>query len=109
MTIVMNGIKSEELIMINTTMLNELCKNFDNAEIRRKIIEQYQDIDTSLTGNNENGETVELYIGTEKNVDGTINDNALIVKTYQTNGWVRVNYYNGNGEPSGETFEGRWN
>ena len=44
--------------MINTTMLNELCKNFDNAEIRRKIIEQYQDIDTSLTGNNENGETV---------------------------------------------------
>lgn len=85
--------------MNNTENLNALCKDFDNIDNRREIIRLFNDIDTALTGNNENGETVELHISKD----------ALITKTYQANGWVRVNYYDNNGEMTDETFEGRWN
>lgn len=84
--------------MFDTKTLNVLCKDFNDVKIRKQIIEQYKNVDTAFTGENEHGEMVELHIGSEE----------LITKTYQDNGWVRVNYYDSEGEPTGETFEGRW-
>ena len=49
-------------------------------------------------GKNENGEDIEIHIS----------KTSIIYKTYQSNGWLRVNYYDENGLPNGETFEGRW-
>lgn len=34
---------------------------------------------------------------------------GMDVKTYQTNGWIRVNSYDKDGFSEGETFEGRHN
>ena len=87
--------------MMSNEKLNDLAKDFDNIENRREIIRLLSDIDTALTGDNENGETVEIHICEGKE--------PLITKTYQENGWVRVNYYDSNGEMTGESFEGRWN
>lgn len=84
---------------VNTNQLNELCKTIDNVETRRMIVELYKDVDTAFTGNNEHNETVELHIS----------DEGMIIKTYQNNGWLRVNYYDKDGAAEGETFEGRWN
>lgn len=53
-----------------------------------------------------------------KNVDGEmviatlIDDPTLVddysITTYQTNGHVRISYYNGYGNLTGETYEGKW-
>lgn len=84
---------------VDTKQLNELCQNFDNIESRKKVIELYQDVDTSFSGNNENNETVEIHVS----------PSGLVTKTYQNNGWIRVNYYDSCGVAEGESFEGRWN
>lgn len=34
---------------------------------------------------------------------------GLEVRTFQDNGWLRVNHYTEDGFDDGETFEGRWN
>lgn len=77
---------------------NELSREMNTAEGRRKVIELYKDSDTSYSGVNEDGETVLV----------SISETGLVVKTFQSNGWCRVNYYDSNGVAEGETFEGRW-
>ena len=37
----------------------------------------------------------------------SIAKDSIVVKTNQSNGWIRVNYYDENGNPEGESFEGR--
>ena len=81
------------------TIPNELTKDFADIEARRKIIEKYADSEQAFFGKNEDGEDVELHVA----------ESGIILKTYQTNGWLRVNYYDANGYAEGETFEGRWN
>ena len=49
-------------------------------------------------GKNEHGESVYLSVA----------KTGIILKTEQHNGWVRVNYYDENGFPTGESFDGRW-
>ena len=78
---------------------NELAKNFADIESRRKIIEEYADSEQPFFGINEDEEQVELHVA----------ESGIILKTYQSNGWLRVNYYDAEGYPEGETFEGKWN
>lgn len=47
-------------------------------------------------GENEDGETV--MVGRDKG-------NGYSVRTFQKNGWHRINYYDEEGRPEGETFE----
>lgn len=75
-----------------------LGKNFADILARREIIKEYQNANTTFSGNNENGEKVELHVS----------ENGIILKTYQENGYVRVNYYNAEEFEEGESFEGRW-
>lgn len=51
-------------------------------------------------GKNEDGEDV--VVGLEEKV-------AMTIKTFQNNGWVRVDDYDGNGLLDSSTYEGRWN
>ena len=59
---------------------------------------EYGNSKTSFSGKNENGETVFVHVASDN----------IIIDTYQSNGWVRRNFYNANGIPEGETFEGKW-
>lgn len=78
---------------------NELAKNFINVEGRKEIIKKYGNSKQAFFGENEDGEQVELHVA----------DDGIILKTYQENGWVRVNYYDADGYAEGESFDGRWN
>ena len=72
--------------------------NFNNPEEVKKAIESYKDFPDMLMGGNPKEESIEI----------SFTESAATVKTYQNNGWVRVNYYNSEGYCEGETFEGRW-
>lgn len=78
--------------------LNELAKDFAEIEVRKQIIEQYGNSDMPFEGVNADGEMTELHVAPD----------GIIKKTYQANGWLRVNYYDANGHDDGETFEGKW-
>lgn len=77
---------------------NELSKDFANVESRKKIIAQHANSEQAFFGENEDGEDVELHVSPE----------GIILKTYQSNGHVRINYYDSNGILEGESFDGRW-
>lgn len=77
---------------------DELGRDFGKVETRRKIMEQYGDCKSIFCGNNEDGEMVEIHVSAD----------GIILKTFQLNGWVRVNDYDVNGYDCGETFEGKW-
>lgn len=78
---------------------NELSIRFADIKGRKELIAKYGDSNTMFTGENADGEMVTLSIDKE---------NGIVLKTNQTNGWVRVNYYNKEGVAEGETFEGKW-
>lgn len=77
---------------------NKLSARFNEPEIRRQIMREYGDSTTAFCGTNEDNELVEMSVFLDK----------IIVKTYQQNGWLRVNHFDECGYPSGETYEGRW-
>lgn len=78
----------------------ENCIVFDgnNPELIRNLMEQYGDSKFPYHGINEDGEDIEIHIC----------KSSVVHKTYQNNGWLRVNYYDKNGLPNGEMFDGRW-
>ena len=78
---------------------NELSREFSTAAGRRRLIELYGNTDTAFVGHNEDGEQVSVSFDTEK---------GIVLNTYQENGWVRVNYYDKDGNLAGETFDGKW-
>lgn len=78
---------------------NLLTSQFADVKARRELIAKYGESNTMFTGENAEGEMVTMSIDKE---------NGIVLKTYQTNGWVRVNYYNKDGVAEGETFEGKW-
>lgn len=80
------------------TIPNELTKNFADIEARKEIIEKFADSEQAFSGQNEDGEDVEIHVA----------ESGIILKTYQSNGWLRVNYYGADGHAEGETFEGKW-
>lgn len=77
---------------------NELTVNFNDIECRRKLIELYGDKNTAYSGVNDQGEKV--YIAISKH--------GIQTRTNQSNGWIRVNYYDKNGHCDGESYDGRW-
>lgn len=81
-----------------TQIPNELTKNFKDPAVRRKLMQEYADC-RGFQGKNEDDEVVWV----------DITSTQIIVTTYQKNGWIRVNYYDENGLPSGETYSGKWN
>lgn len=67
----------------------------------KKFVEcmaKYGDSEQPFFGKNSNGETVCVHIAKD----------SIIIDTYQSNGWLRKNYFNSNGVADGEAFEGRW-
>lgn len=79
---------------------NELSAQFFTVAGRKKLIELYGSSDTMFTGNNDDGEMVQVSFDSVY---------GIVLKTYQNNGWVRVNYYDNQGYSTGEGFDGRWN
>lgn len=71
---------------------------FTTDKGRQVLMERYGDSNAAYSGENEDGEHVLVSISHE----------SIVVNTYQSNGWVRVNYYDADGHPDGETFDGRW-
>ena len=77
---------------------NVLSSKFDTVDARKKIIAMFADSVNLFSGTNEDREMVTL----------TVSKCGLILTTYQTNGWVRINYYDEKGQVEGENFDGRW-
>jgi hypothetical protein len=73
-----------------------LSVDFSEPEQVRSLINDNES--GMFGGKNNDGEDVMVLIS--KGEEAT-------VKTFQENGWLRVNYYNSNGYSEGETFEGR--
>ena len=78
--------------------MNEIYFDGNNSELLVSLMEEYGNSKFPFYGENEEGEKTEIHISTD----------SVIYKTFQKNRWVRVNYYDENGLPNGETFEGRW-
>lgn len=78
---------------------NELSSQFFTAAGRKRLVDLYGHEKTMFTGNNDDGETVNVSFDTE---------NGIVLKTFQNNGWCRANYYDKNGYSTGEGYEGRW-
>lgn len=80
------------------TIPNALSCKFSTVKGRKQLICEYGNSDTMYSGKNEDGE----------NVTVSIDYTGIVLNTYQHNGWVRVNYYDADGNASGETFNGKW-
>ena len=78
---------------------NELSARFADIDGRKALIEKYGDSKSMFSGENADGETVEVSIDKE---------NGIILKTNQHNGWIRVNYYDKDGTAAGESCDGKW-
>ena len=71
---------------------------FTSVKGRQALMQCYGDSEAAYSGENEDGEQVLVSISHE----------GIVLHTYQSNGWVRINYYDAEGHPDGETFDGRW-
>lgn len=69
-----------------------------NPKFLCELMEKYGDSEYPFCGKNDNGEDTEIHIS---KMD-------IIYKTYQNNGWIRVNYFDKNGYLNEESFDGRW-
>lgn len=83
----------------NNDMRQILTDTLDMSdyEVRKNFIQNNES--SIYGGKNEENEDVMVFL--EKGLEMTI-------KTFQNNGWLRVNYYTADGYSDGETFEGRW-
>lgn len=79
-------------------MSNNILFNGNDAEGLKKLMAEHGNSHSPKYGKNAAGEDVEIHIAKD----------SIVYKTYQSNGWLRVNHYDENGQPAGETFEGRW-
>lgn len=78
--------------------INELAEDFDNSDSRRLLIQEFGNIKFPISGRNDSGEKILL----------NVSKNGIVVDTFQSNGWVRLNFYDADGNPEGESFDGRW-
>lgn len=77
---------------------NKLSMNFNTPAGRRELMKLYGESTFPYVGTNADGEEVKV----------SITKTSIVVQTYQSNGWVRVNYYDEEGLAAGETFDGKW-
>ena len=80
------------------TIPNELSARFDEVEVRKQIMEEYGDSATDFIGENADDELVSMAVYHDK----------IIVTTYQSNHWVRKDYYDENGYYECEMYDGKW-
>lgn len=73
--------------------------DFSNPEEVREAISRFKDCPGIFSGRNQNNE--EIWIS-------FFSDSTAELRTFQNNGWERVNYYSCDGECECETFEGKW-
>ena len=78
--------------------LNELTKSFEETSTKIILMNEFGNIDQALSGVNENGEDILL----------SINPDSIVVSTNQSNGWIRLDYYDKYGEYDEEIYEGKW-
>ncbi len=71
--------------------------DFCDLDLMVSLMDDYQKYDSTLFGTNENGEHVNIGIYKDR----------IAVRTYQKNGWTRLNVYYRDGS-SEEVFDGRW-
>ena len=71
------------------------AQKFTTIKGRKELMRNYNGI---YAGTNADGEKVQLSVASDK----------VELTTLQSNGWVRVNFYNAEGLPCGETFDGKW-
>ena len=76
----------------------DLCMGFGTAAGRKELIRQYAESEFPFSGKNVDGEDTLVSISAL----------GIVCETFQENGWVRVDYYDANGEFEGQTFDGRW-
>lgn len=74
--------------------------DFGNPASVMDAIEKYGDLPDMLFAKNEDGEEQQISISTSS---------GIVLRTYQNNGWVRVDYFDIKGNLEDETFDGRWN
>lgn len=77
---------------------NEIQFDSSNPKMLRDLMKEHGRSKFPFYGKNDEGEDIEIHIA----------EDNIIHKTYQKNGWLRVNYFDADGYPAGETFEGRW-
>lgn len=77
---------------------NQVQFDSNNPGLIRNLMKEYGNSDSPFFGKNDEGEDIEIHISKD----------SIIYKTYQSNGWLRVNYFDSDGYPAGETFDGRW-
>ena len=78
---------------------NEVSARFADADGRRELIRMYGGSNTIFTGENADGEMIVVSFDAKTGIK---------LVTNQSNGWVRVNYYDKEGYAEGETFDGKW-
>ena len=82
-----------DYVEINPRDRDGLIAVMDDCKANPKKYEQY------LIGKNESGEKILLYV----------NEDNIVVETWQSNGWIRKNYYYRDPDcPDEELFDGRW-
>lgn len=77
--------------------MSELEFRFDTPESRKILMDKYGEMRNMYIGRNENDELVHISIAPK----------SVITRTYQHNGWIRVNFYDEDGFPCGESYSGR--
>lgn len=77
------------------TIPDSACQKFTSATGRKELMQEYFGF---FSGKNADDETVQL----------SIDPYMMELTTFQSNGWVRVNFYDAEGLPCGETFNGKW-
>lgn len=77
---------------------NELSERFMTPAGRKELMKKYGGLQSMFAGINEDGEHVHVSIAT----------NNIVMSTFQSNGWIRVNFYDEEGFPCGESFDGRF-
>lgn len=76
----------------------QLILDFSNPEEVKEAIKRYRHLDHSVDGINQNGEQQHI----------SFSESGAVLTTYQANGFVRINYFDENGQLEGEAFDGRW-
>lgn len=76
----------------------EDLKLFKTPQGRCKLMEKYGDSQTAFIGENVDGEMVMTSISHE----------SIVIETHQSNGWVRQDWYDSNGDYEAEMYKGRW-
>ena len=85
------------LTEMESKRLNNLANGFNNIENRKALMREFGHSETAFCGMNVDGEAILI----------SIKPDSIVVKTNQSNGWVRVNYYDELGNQEGEAYEGR--